>query len=104
MDEGNPHARPGPSRVARRRILVLARLGAEFETVRRSTVRPERAPRPGDRLTADIPHNAPGHTLASRLGLRLHREDLTPAGVPVVVYELLSGRTSRPIARWASGA
>lgn len=60
-----------------------------------------------DRLTAVIhPDNAPSRALATRLGFRLHREDVTPAGVPVLVYELArsSGRTSRPIARWASGA
>ena len=60
-----------------------------------------------DRLTAVIhPDNAPSRALATRLGFRVHREDVTPAGVPVLVYELVrrSGRTSRPIARWASGA
>ena len=60
-----------------------------------------------DRLTAVIhPDNAPSRALAARLGFRVHREDVIPAGVPVLVYELArpSGRTSRPIARWASGA
>jgi RimJ/RimL family protein N-acetyltransferase len=61
-----------------------------------------------DRLTAVVhPDNAPSRTLATRLGFRVHREDVTPAGVPVLVHERLdqlSGRTSRPIARWASGA
>jgi RimJ/RimL family protein N-acetyltransferase len=59
------------------------------------------------RLTAVIhPDNAPSRALATRLGFRVHREDVTPAGVPVLVYEQArpSGRTSRPIARWASGA
>ena len=61
-----------------------------------------------DRLTAVIhPDNAPSRGLAIRLDFRVHREDVTPAGVPVLVHERLaqpSGRTSRPIARWASGA
>ena len=58
-----------------------------------------------DRLTAVIhPDNAPSRALAARLGFRVHREDTTPAGVRVLVYEFLSGRTSRPIATWASGA
>ena len=60
-----------------------------------------------DRLTAVIhPDNAPSRALAARLGFRVHRDDVIPAGVPVLVYELArpSGRTSRPIARWASGA
>ena len=50
------------------------------------------------------PDNAPRRALASRLGFRVHREDTPPAGVSVLVYEFLSGRTSRPIARCASGA
>ena len=60
-----------------------------------------------DRLTAVIhPDNAPSRALATRLGFRAHREDVTPAGVPVLVYELPrpSGRTSRPSAQWANGA
>ena len=58
-----------------------------------------------DRLTAVI-HlgNAPSRALAARLGFRLHREDTTPAGVPVLVYESSSGRTNRPMATRASGA
>ena len=53
------------------------------------------------------PDNAPSRGRATRLGFRVHREDVTPAGVPVLVHERLAqpgGRTSRPIARWASGA
>lgn len=58
-----------------------------------------------DRLTAVVhPDNAPSRTLATRLGFRVHREDVTPSGVPVLVYELLSGWTSRPSAHRASGA
>ena len=57
------------------------------------------------RLTAVIhPDNAPSRALATRLGFRVHREDVTPSGVPVLVHELVSGRTSRPIASCASGA
>ncbi|WNV75735.1 GNAT family N-acetyltransferase [Geodermatophilus sp. DSM 44513] len=59
------------------------------------------------RLTAVVhPDNGPSHALATRLGFRVHREDVTPADVPVVVYERLqrSGWTSRPIASRASGA
>ncbi len=57
------------------------------------------------RLTAVIhPDNEPSRALATRLGFRVHHEDVTPSGVRVLVYELVSGRTSRPIARWASGA
>ncbi|TFV54732.1 N-acetyltransferase [Geodermatophilus sp. DF01-2] len=50
------------------------------------------------RLTAVIhPDNAPSRALATRLGFRVHRNDITPAGVPVVVYEQLapSQRISR---------
>ncbi len=60
-----------------------------------------------DRLTAVVhPDNEPSQALATRLGFRVHREDATPAGVTVLVYELArpSGRTSRPIASRASGA
>jgi RimJ/RimL family protein N-acetyltransferase len=39
-----------------------------------------------DRLTAVIrPDNAPSRALATRLGFRVHREDVTPSGVRVLV-------------------
>jgi RimJ/RimL family protein N-acetyltransferase len=42
------------------------------------------------RLTAIIhPDNAPSRALATRLGFRVHREDVTPSGVPVLVHELV---------------
>jgi RimJ/RimL family protein N-acetyltransferase len=57
------------------------------------------------RLTAVVhPDNARSRALVTPPGFRVHREDVTPSGVRVLVYELVSGRTSRPIARWASGA
>ncbi len=41
-----------------------------------------------DRLTAVIhPDNAPSRALATRLGFRVHREDVTPSGVRVLVHE-----------------
>ena len=40
------------------------------------------------RLTAVIhPDNAPSRALATRLGFRVHREDVAPSGVPVLVHE-----------------
>jgi RimJ/RimL family protein N-acetyltransferase len=40
------------------------------------------------RLTAVIhPDNAPSRALATRLGFRVHREDVTPSGVRVLVHE-----------------
>ena len=57
------------------------------------------------RLTAVVHlDNAPSRALATRLGFHVHREDVTPSGVPVLVYELLSGRTSLLIASCAGGA
>jgi len=42
-----------------------------------------------DRLTAVIhPDNRASRALAERLGFAVHRHDVTPSGVPVVVYEL----------------
>jgi RimJ/RimL family protein N-acetyltransferase len=42
------------------------------------------------RLTAVIhPDNEPSRALATRLGFHVHRDDVTPTGVPVVVYERL---------------
>jgi RimJ/RimL family protein N-acetyltransferase len=44
-----------------------------------------------DRLTANIhPDNRPSRALAERLRFRVHRTDVTPGGVPVVVYERLA--------------
>ena len=44
-----------------------------------------------DRLTAVIrPDNAPSRALATRLGFRVHREDVTPSGVRVLVLERLA--------------
>ncbi|SDY56769.1 Acetyltransferase (GNAT) domain-containing protein [Geodermatophilus africanus] len=44
------------------------------------------------RLTAVVhPDNAPSQALATRLGFRMHREDVTPSGVRVLVYERLAG-------------
>jgi RimJ/RimL family protein N-acetyltransferase len=44
-----------------------------------------------DRLTAVIhPDNAPSRALATRLGFRIHREDVTPSGVRVLVHERLA--------------
>lgn len=41
------------------------------------------------RLTAVIhPDNAPSRALASYLGFRVHREDVTPSGIRVLVHEL----------------
>ena len=41
-----------------------------------------------DRLTAVIhPDNGPSRALAERLGFAVHRNDVTPSGAPVVVYE-----------------
>ncbi|SHN88790.1 Protein N-acetyltransferase, RimJ/RimL family [Geodermatophilus obscurus] len=41
-----------------------------------------------DRLTAVIhPDNAPSRALATRLRFRVHREDVTPSGVRVLVHE-----------------
>jgi len=43
------------------------------------------------RLTAVVhPDNAPSRALATRLGFRVHREDETPSGVPVLVHERLA--------------
>jgi RimJ/RimL family protein N-acetyltransferase len=42
------------------------------------------------RLTAVIhPDNTPSRALATRLGFHVHREDVTPSGVRVLVHELL---------------
>lgn len=44
-----------------------------------------------DRLTAVIrPDNAPSRALTTRLGFRIHREDVTPSGVRVLVHERLA--------------
>ena len=41
-----------------------------------------------ERLIAVIhPDNRPSRALAERLGFAVHRQDVTPSGVPVVVYE-----------------
>ncbi|RBY75625.1 GNAT family N-acetyltransferase [Blastococcus sp. TF02-09] len=46
-----------------------------------------------DRLTAVIhPDNGPSRALAARLGFTVHRTDVTPAGVPVLVHERLARR------------
>ena len=43
------------------------------------------------RLTAVIhPDNAASRALVTRLGFRVHREDVTPSGVRVLVHELVS--------------
>ena len=43
------------------------------------------------RLIAVVhPDNAPSQALATRLGFRLHREDVAPSGVRVLVYERLA--------------
>ena len=48
-----------------------------------------------DRITAVIhPDNAPSRRLAARLGFRVHREDVTPTGVHVLVHELLAPEPS----------
>ena len=43
------------------------------------------------RLTAVVhPDNAPSRALVTRLGFRVHREDVTPSGVGVLVHELFA--------------
>jgi len=43
------------------------------------------------RLTTVVhPDNAPSRALVTRLGFRVHREDVTPSGVRVLVHELLA--------------
>lgn len=45
------------------------------------------------RLTAVIhPDNQPSRALAARLGFQVHRRDVTPAGIAVVVYECFARR------------
>ncbi len=50
-----------------------------------------------DRLIAVIhPDNAPSRALATRLGSRVHREDVTSSGVRVLVHERFASRPVSP--------
>jgi RimJ/RimL family protein N-acetyltransferase len=49
------------------------------------------------RITAVIhPDNHASRDLATRLGFRVHRSDVAPSGVGVIVYERLAGQPVRP--------